>query len=397
MNDDKKKYNNTYEKLAAFLDEPKRSDEKEPFSSDEEARKLLYLWNECHPAGADAEKVWEKTLQRIGQAEQPQTGRRRRLVPVWGWAAAASVILLIGAALFWRTNTETGMDERTRMEQMMLAHADTSGVEEVTLVVSDEKKIELANNSKVAYDASGQVSVNSTRLSETVAQQQESQETAARESETVEYNQLIVPKGRRSMVVLADNSKMWVNSGSKVIYPRTFTGERREIFVEGEVYLQVTHDETRPFVVNTSALDVEVLGTSFNVSAYRGDAHASVVLVEGAVDVKDRADRHVWMQPNERVQLDDAGTLQKETVHALDYIHWVDGVWVLNGKPLKEVLDYLSEYYGKRIVCNPAVADELFYGKLFLNEELDKVLESIRRTLPEELQVSQETLGIAVE
>ena len=110
--------------------------------------------------------------------------------------------------------------------------------------------------------------------------------------------------------------------------------------MEGEVYLQVTHDETRPFVVNTSALDVEVLGTSFNVSAYRGDAHASVVLVEGAVDVKDRADRHVRMQPNERVQLDDAGDLQKETVHALDYI---------------------------------------------------------RRTLPEELQVSQETLGIAVE
>ena len=69
-----------------------------------------------------------------------------------GMAAAASVILLIGAALFWRTNTETGMDERTRMEQMMLAHADTGGVEEVTLVVSDEKKIELANNSKVAYD-----------------------------------------------------------------------------------------------------------------------------------------------------------------------------------------------------------------------------------------------------
>lgn len=98
------------------------------------------------------------------------------------------------------------MDERTRMEQMMLAHADTGGVEEVTLVVSDEKKIELANNSKVAYDASGQVSVNSTRLSEAVAQQQESQEAVARESETVEYNQLIVPKGRRSMVVLADNS-----------------------------------------------------------------------------------------------------------------------------------------------------------------------------------------------
>ena len=61
MNDDKKKYNNTYEKLAAFLGESKRSDEEEPFSSDEEARKLLYLWNECHPAGADAADRTQKT------------------------------------------------------------------------------------------------------------------------------------------------------------------------------------------------------------------------------------------------------------------------------------------------------------------------------------------------
>lgn len=67
MNDDKKKYNNTYEKLAAFLGESKRSDEEEPFSSDEEARKLLYLWNECHPAGADAEKVWERLFNGSGR------------------------------------------------------------------------------------------------------------------------------------------------------------------------------------------------------------------------------------------------------------------------------------------------------------------------------------------
>lgn len=66
-------------------------------------------------------------------------------------------------------------------------------------------------------------------------------------------------------------------------------------------------------------------------------------------------------------------------------IHWVDGIWVLNGKPLKEVLAYLSEYYGKPLACDPAIENELFYGKLFLNEELDKVLESIRQTLPEEM------------
>lgn len=366
--------------LASRLDEPRNMRRGDWTDMDEEDEKLLFVWDECRPSDAGSGRVWEKTLQKIRQAENHKSvGRKRRLWPVW--SAAASVAILIGATFFYWGRENAGVDERAKMEQILLA--DTDEVQEVTLVVSEEEKIELANNSKVAYNVAGQVSVNSTKLAETGENKKETEEPAS--GNEPEYNQLIVPKGRRSMVILADNSRMWVNSGTKVIYPRSFKGDRREIFVEGEVYLQVTHDETKPFIVNTSTLDVEVLGTSFNVSAYKGDAHASVVLVEGSVDVKDVADRHVRMQPNERVQLDDAGVMQKEVVNASDYIHWVDGIWVLNGKPLKEVLAYLSEYYGKPLACDPAIENELFYGKLFLNEELDKVLESIRQTLPEEM------------
>ena len=396
MKDEKKEYNNRYEKLASFLEDPQDLTNMNEASSDDEVRKLLFMWNECQPAETDSSEVWEKTLQRIRQAQaQEDESRRRHLSLAWRWVAAASVVLCVGLGSLWFSKTEVTMDERSRMEQMLLAQVDTGEVKEVTLVVSDRKKVELANNAKVAYNASGQVSVNSVKLKEPSVQKEETSAQTSSE-EAMEYNQLIVPKGRRSMIVLADNSKMWINSGSKVIYPRAFKGDRREIFVEGEVYLKVSRDESKPFIVNTSAFDVEVLGTSFNVSAYKGDAHASVVLVEGAVDVKDAADKHVLMQPNERVQLDEAGELKKETVNALDYIHWVDGVWILNGKPLKEVLAYLSEYYGQKIVCDPSIADEAFYGKLFLNEELKKVLESIWQTLPEDLGASRESIYVQV-
>lgn len=396
MKDDKKEHNNKYEKLASFLEDPQDLTNMNEASSDDEVRKLLFMWNECQPAETDSSEVWEKTLQRIRQAQaQEAESRRRHISLAWRWVAAASVVLCVGLGSLWFSKTEVTVDERSRMEQMLLAQVDTGEVKEVTLVVSDRKKVELANNAKVAYNASGQVSVNSVKLKEPSVQKEETSAQTSSE-EAMEYNQLIVPKGRRSMIVLADNSKMWINSGSKVIYPRAFKGDRREIFVEGEVYLKVSRDESKPFIVNTSAFDVEVLGTSFNVSAYKGDAHASVVLVEGAVDVKDAADKHVLMQPNERVQLDEAGELKKETVNALDYIHWVDGVWILNGKPLKEVLAYLSEYYGQKIVCDPSIADEAFYGKLFLNEELKKVLESIWQTLPEDLGFSRESIYVQV-
>lgn len=377
MKDNNQKENNKYESLASFLDERSTSaDKKISQSEEEECRKLIFLWDECHPPKVETEGVWEKTLQKIKKNTLPAR-RRSAFISAWVVGVAASIALLIGAAFLFTQEEE---NEALKMEQYMLANTSDDDVKEVTLVVSDKKKIEIANNSQIAYNPAGQVRVNSTKLNETVAVEKTA--TTQEKEETEEYNQIIVPKGRRSMIVLADNSKIWINSGSKVIYPRAFKGEKRQIFVEGEVYLKVTRNEEKPFIVNTSAFEVEVLGTTFNVAAYKGNTEAAVVLVEGAVDVKDRSERHIKMQPNERVELNEAGISKKEKVNALEYIHWVDGVWILKGRPLKEVVQYLTEYYGQPVHCDPSIENEPFYGKLFLNDDLSKILESIRQTLP---------------
>lgn len=382
MKDNNQKENNKYESLASFLDERSTSTDKEiSQSEEEECRKLIFLWDECHPPKAETEEVWEKTLRKIKKSEAANalpTRRRATFTSAWVVGIAASIALLIGVAFFFTQKGEE--NEALKMEQYMLANTSGDDVKEVTLVVSDKKKIEIANNSQVAYNPAGQVRVNSTKLDEVVAVKETT--TAEEKEETEEYNQIIVPKGRRSMIVLADNSKIWINSGSKVIYPRAFKGDKRQIFVEGEVYLKVARNEKKPFVVNTSAFEVEVLGTSFNVAAYKGSAEAAVVLVEGAVDVKDHLERHIKMQPNERVELNEAGISKKEEVNALEYIHWVDGVWILKGRPLKEVVQYLTEYYGQPVYCDPSIENEPFYGKLFLNDDLSKILESIKQTLP---------------
>lgn len=387
---DNKEENNKYESLASFLDGRSPSTETKTSLSEEECRKLIYLWDECHPSQAEAERenIWAKTLQKIKKDEALKPlHNHHRLAPIaWFMGIAASIVLLIGLS-FFLTQEKVIEDEGLKMEQFMLANTTESDVKEVTLVVSDKKKIELANNSQVAYSPTGQVHVNSDKLNEPAAPVEKEEVTVEEE-----YNQIIVPKGRRSMIVLADNSKLWINSGSKVIYPRTFGEGKRHIFVEGEVYLKVARNEQKPFVVSTSDFEVEVLGTSFNIAAYKNDAKASVVLVEGAVNVKDRLERHIKMQPNERVELNATGIAKKETVNALDYIHWVDGVWVLNGKPLKEVLQYLTEYYGQPVLCDPSIENEPFYGKLFLNDDLDKVLESIRETLPATLAIKKDAI-----
>lgn len=393
MEDNKKEESNKYETLASFLDGRSVAPDKTESQSDEEVQKLIFLWDECNPSRTDTEEVWNKTLQKIrgeGAPSVVHTKKRPAFMLIVG-LVAASLALLFGFTYFLGQGEQTE-DGKEKMAQFMLANTADEDVDEVTLVVSDKKKIEIANNSKVAYTSAGQVRVNSAKLDEAVT----TDETAAegKKEDVEEYNQIIVPKGRRSMIVLADNSKIWINSGSKVIYPRTFVSDKRQIFVEGEVFLKVARNEEKPFVVSTSAFEVEVLGTSFNISAHKGSTQADVVLVEGAVDVKDRLERHIKMQPNERVELDEAGIAKKESVNALDYIHWVDGVWVLDGKPLKEVIQYLAEYYGQPIYCDPSIENEPFYGKLFLNEDLSSALEAIKQALPSKLIMGKEVIYI---
>ncbi|MGP1535667.1 FecR family protein [Bacteroides heparinolyticus] len=391
MEDKKNKENEKYQQLASFLDNRSaRPDESFSQSEEEEdLQKLIFLWDECTPSRTEANEVWDKALRKIEEQAGKQTPRIKKhtALMLYGGLVAASIALLLAFFYFLNQGGKDVEDEKAKMEQFLLANTGDEEIKEVTLVVSDKKKIEIANNAQVAYTQGGQVQVNSSKVDEAPVVEEAVEETE-------EYNQIIVPKGRRSMIVLADNSRIWINSGSKVIYPRTFKGKKRQIFVEGEAYLKVAHNKEKPFIVSTSAFEVEVLGTSFNIAARKGSNRADVVLVEGSVDVKDHQERHIKMQPNERVELNEAGIAKKEKVNALDYIHWVDGVWVLNGKPLKEVLRYLTEYYGQQITCHPSIADTPFFGKLYLNEELDTVLESIRHTLSLKSTLQKESIYI---
>ena len=139
-----------------------------------------------------------------------------------------------------------------------------------TSLKSDSKEVELK------YSKEGKI--------ETKAGKQIQTEDLKGNSEAEEMNQLVVPRGKRSSVELADGSKLWLNSGSRAIYPVVFSKKNREIFIEGEGYLEVSHDASRPFYVVTDAVKVKVLGTKFNISAYKEDNQVSVVLVEGSVE-----------------------------------------------------------------------------------------------------------------
>lgn len=339
-------------------------------------KKLEFFWNKCMPEKEDsvAAPILKKTLQKIqtnpGQQSHP---RKYRLYFKAGYitiaSVAASILLIIWGSRFLQDSpTEDIKQIAATMEPLSFEKT-----ENITLVMDDSAKLQLKTDAQIAYTSQGDVSVNSKSVSS---------RKISKKEKKVSFNQLVVPKGKRSQLLLSDGTKVWVNSGTRVIYPSVFSPDKREIYVEGEVYMEVTHDEDCPFFVNTSGFEVKVLGTSFDVFAYKQMPVSRVVLAEGSVEIKDTHNKQVSMVPNELVSIGQAGIEEKVKVNAGDYKAWIEGIMVLKGEPLQVLVERLSVLYGENIVCDSSLDNEQIYGKLDLRENLDEILEYIKSMIP---------------
>ena len=192
----------------------------------------------------------------------------------------------------------------------------------------------------------------------------------------------MVPMGKRIQLLLSDGTKMWVNSGSRVVYPIIFDKKKREIFVQGEVYLDVIEDKNRPFVVKTDQFDVNVLGTAFNISAYSDNSQSSVVLVRGKVNVTDRTKGVVIMKPNQFTAIKDGKAGIPREVDVEKYICWKENLMIIQDDRMDEVFAKLKRYYGKEFVFTDKVAELQVSGKLDLKENLEDILKSISFSVP---------------
>ncbi|MDD4193001.1 MAG: DUF4974 domain-containing protein [Mangrovibacterium sp.] len=122
------------------------------------------------------------------------------------------------------------------------------------------------------------------------------------------YNQVDVPHGSRSFIVLSDSTKVWLNAGASLHYPAGFKGKEREIFLEGEAFFEVQKEEHRPFLVRTCGMSLKVHGTRFNVKAYRDDPKIETTLLEGSVEVvglktNAQGDQNLFMKPGQKLIL----------------------------------------------------------------------------------------------
>ncbi len=202
-------------------------------------------------------------------------------------------------------------------------------------------------------------------------------------SEITSSVEIVSPKGARTHFQLPDGTKGWLNSGSSLKYTTSFLSER-SIELNGEAWFDVTHNEHLPFVVHTNALDVQVLGTKFNVAAFPDENLTEVVLQEGRVKVNGNKNSYtIKMKPDEKFTYDKnvmSGTIQN--VNAEQFSAWKDGLLVFRNEPLSEVLKRVGRWYNVEIILTDQELANFKYRATFHEEQVDEVIRLISLTVP---------------
>lgn len=197
-----------------------------------------------------------------------------------------------------------------------------------------------------------------------------------RDNVNIAMQTITVPAGQRVNLDLPDGSNVWLNAGTRMQYPVSFMTDKREVILDGEAYFEVAHNEKSPFVVHTNTLDVEVLGTKFNVEAYSKRKMFETSLMEGKVKVKSRVNDKVAvvLSPHQKTRLMD-GKLVVSKIDDYNVYRWKEGLYCFKNKPFARIMEDLERYYDLKIELDkPSISNVALTGKFRISDGLDYAL-----------------------
>ena len=258
------------------------------------------------------------------------------------------------------------------------------------IIAKDAITLELENGDLKVISSNGEERVVS-KTGNVIAEQKGDVLNYQKENNSTElvYNILTIPNGKKFQVVLSDGTTVYLNAGSSFKYPENFIdSENRQVYLlKGEAYFEVAKDVKHPFVVNTNAVNVRVLGTEFNISSYPEDASISTVLIEGAVSIYGNKKIYnkaasLKLKPGYKASWN---KIKKDvTVEEVDikiYTGWKDGELIFKNTQFKNIIKKLERHFNVSITSNNAKLNEEYFDAKFDIETIDQVLNAFNKSI----------------
>jgi ferric-dicitrate binding protein FerR (iron transport regulator) len=192
---------------------------------------------------------------------------------------------------------------------------------------------------------------------------------------------LFVPASQRISLTLQDGTLVWLNAQTRLTYPTVFPGNERRVKIEGEAYFEVAKDHNRPFIVISQGIEMEVLGTTFNVYSYPAEEERRISLIEGSLQVglSGSESEKTILKSNEQVTIR-GNHMAITPIQYADYFLWKDGIYSFNNEVLSNILKRLELYYDIHIeVKDPSILQWKYTGKFRQRDGIDEILRLMQR------------------
>jgi ferric-dicitrate binding protein FerR (iron transport regulator) len=338
---------------------------------------LQNLWQQSK-AGHDTPAVgWAQVLQTIYDKASPALVEPAEIIPlrkrpVIRWAAAAVIVLSLGTAAYWLFNSKQAGSTGV---------VATTTIQDVQAPQSNRATITLANGKTVYLESSanGSLATQSNVQLIKLADGQIAYKGAA--SELV-YNTLTNPMGSKVIdMTLSDGSRIWLNAGSSITYPVTFVANERNVEISGEVYFEVAHNAAKPFRVRHGAMEVQVLGTHFNINAYEDEDAIRTTLLEGSVSVKSAIGNRqsAILKPGEQAVI--ASNSPFTIDHSPDLAQvmaWKNGLFSFTGADLTTVMRQLARWYNIQVKYEGQMPARKFSGEITHDLTLSQLMNGLQ-------------------
>lgn len=354
--------------------DPKNQEWFDTFTAKESLREALALYASFHTT-----ERWEELEHRCGI-----TNRRKIHPGYWRYVAAVVVLFITGGIGFWYFTPDTRkemplavVDQKEYHQQAVLVMENgkefvLNGIKDTCLLLGQGERLWINDQGHLAYRQD--------------SLQQETPE---------EWHILRIPKGGEYKLVLEDGSRVWLNSASELRYPVRFTDKNRQVILEGEAYFEVARNEARPFIVKAGGQQVEVLGTSFDVTAYPGEPGIYTTLLHGSVEVSGEEGKQL-LKPGQQAIYTAKGIEVKE-VNAALYCSWIQDRFVFVSEELEAVARKLERWYDVSFFfAGESLKAKRFSGSIPKYSDLSKVLKMLELTTNIRFKKTDKTVVVEI-
>lgn len=312
-----------YEAFCEMMRSPDNEDLREEF---ERVRRLTAL-------EANKAKMWKQVQSRMNKNSRYQVKRYLKY-------AAIIVAFVLAGGTWWMVKenpeeiisvelSETSMLSPGTPKAYILFSSgqrmDLTTTEHDTMIMEKGMQVRVGSSGKISYIPGDSGSVL---------------------KQEIVYNTIVVPRGGEYKLELADGTLVWLNSDSELRYPVKFAGSQRDVWLKGEGYFEVSKNPEKPFRVVVDDMIVKVLGTSFNINAYKDRGNILTTLVSGKVDIQDMSGKSlVVMSPNQQVDFRHGKISSVQEVDITRFVSWIDGKFYFNDMTLENIMSQLQRWY----------------------------------------------------